>query len=330
MVTYFNYTIQRAGKMKEIDGGKLSKVRETYRSLCEIFSIPLSIQRVKERMARRVLEKVPINAVDEWGRTLLILACLDNKQDIVGFLLESYSEVISLDRCDRKGNTALHYACMGGRKPLIAKLMTEMINKGVTIKKVNKEGMTAGDLALRNSNIDAAEIIIKELYGNRLGGKFAVPNLFITEKHHAFNDQSLKHNPARKIGLPSIWNAKCHESFKEVGSYPPTVIPKFDPRKTSKAICSRLLALRSIQDTVAYRQGFPLISGPKKDDSTRRESSSSRYRTLSPIVPQTGVESRRGSLYRGSIVISITAEESAGSSSKTIHTRKFHNMNKPK
>ena len=340
MVTYLDNTSQRARKMNKIDGGKFSLVMEAYRSLCEIFSAPLSIRKVKGRMARRMLEKIAINAEDEQGRTLLILACLDNKEDIVRFLLESYSEVISFDQCDKKGNTALHYACLGGRKSLIAKLITAMINRGVNIKRANQEGLTAVDLALRNGNFHVAEIIIKELYANRLDSTFledpvcrcnyTVPNLFITDKHHSLDNQSLECNPAQGIAFPSILRAKSHGSFKEVGGYSPTVVPKFDARKSSKAMCSHLLTLRSMQETAAYRQGFPLVNSHKKGDPIRIKPFSSRYRTLSPIPSQTGVRSRRGSTYMGSIAINIKPEESTCSTDKTLYARRSQNATKMK
>ena len=317
----------------------IPRVWKTYKSLREIFNTPLFAPRVQENMARKIVKKALLNSVDEQGRTLLMLACLDNKQDIVVFLLENYDEQINVDTIDRIGNTALHYACLGARTTLISKLLAKMRNKGINIKKVNQEGLTAVDVALKNGNIDAAEVVKKELDANHVYSLYmadprcphnrVLPDLVTTAKQRTMGDQGLEYTQTRGAMLPPIPGAKSNEPIQEEVD-PPMLISKPDPHKNSKAICSYLLSLRSMQDTISYRQGFPLIKDKEEHVVSRTGSCTSRCRTAVSSASQTGEESRQGSSHRGSTAI-IPNPESVCSSHKTLRTpKKFNSINSMK
>ena len=312
-------------------------VGETFKLLCDVFNGPLTIPKVKGRLARKATERVPINAKDERGRTLLILACINNKQDLVCFLLENYGQEISVGESDKEGNTSLHYACFGGRQSLIAKLTSEMVKRGIDIKTKNQEGLTAVEMALKNNNICAAEVVVRELHANFVDAanvedlvcqhKSRFPNLFITGEQESLKEWSSDGNHTQTIGLPSISRAKSHPSCRETTRHSTMLTPRCDTRRSSKSMCSHLFALRSMQDTAAYRQGFPLVKDAEKHDLSARESCSTSYRTASPLASQTGIESRRGSSRKRATTMNIKPG-SACHSLKALRTKKSHSIPK--
>ena len=310
-------------------------VGETFKVLCDVFNAPLSIPKVKGRLARKVTERIPINTTDEQGRTLLILACINNKQDLVCFLLENYGQEIRVGERDKEGNTALHYACLVGRQSLIAKLTSEMVRKGIDIKTKNQEGLTAVEMALKNNNICAAEVVVRELHANFAGAvnvedlvdqhKFRFPSLFITGEQQSLKEWSSDGNHTQTIGLPSISRPKSHQPCQETTRHSAMQTPRYDTRKSSLRMCSHLLALRSMQDTAAYRQGFPLVKDAEKHDVSARESCSTSYRTASPLA--TGIELRRGSSRKRSTTMNVKPG-SACHSLKALRTKKSHSIPK--
>jgi len=95
-----------------------------------------------------MLESFPSCAAlrDGRGRTFLHVAAEKNKWDIVGYASRSHHpEVRSvLNMQDNNGNTALHLAVKGGNQWVFRYLFR---NRGVRLDLLNKDGLTAIDLA---------------------------------------------------------------------------------------------------------------------------------------------------------------------------------------
>lgn len=309
---------------RQEDEKKFPCVNETYKSLCETFNIPIYVPRVRRRLATKIAKRIPINSVDAKGRTLLICACAENKQDIAFFLLDNYEEDIGVGNCDAKGNTALHYACMSGRPSLVARLTLEMVKRRVDLKRANKQGHTPVDTALRYGNAYAADIVIQEVSATRLDVLFTEEdsmlsyeqppfnaNLFVTEEPTVYDEECIE-----AVTLPKIGRAKRGIPTQTRREESP--IPSFDPRKSSKVMCSHLLYLRAMQESCTYRSGFPdkganrsphiNITEPKRD----RNSVSSLSTLQKDARPRT---SNSLSVFEG------IKPESINSSTRRIRTR---------
>ena len=178
------------------------------------------------------------------------------------------------------------------------------------MKKTNKQGKTAVDIALQYGNAYAADIVIRELSATRLDSllledpelmsNLLFPkNLFITEDQCTFGDENTEDENPNVIVLPSVGKSRSRKSCQDRFRHSQSPIPKFDPRRSSKIMCSYLLQLRSMQETGTYRQGFPLID-MKRNPSINVDSDCTSNGTASPSTLQVEVRPRRGSSRRGS------------------------------
>ena len=79
---------------------------------------------------------VGLDAVDGLGRTLLIVAVLNNKIELVEFLLENV-ELFDIDAAAQSGNTALHIAANAGSFELVSLLLDAGANPRAVNKQVN-------------------------------------------------------------------------------------------------------------------------------------------------------------------------------------------------
>lgn len=93
-----------------------------------------------------LLNQVPVNSIDLAGNTGIHWACRGGHHDCLGRLLQLGNQV-KVDLENRLGDTPLHLAALKGSKACI-ELIKNFPNANIElIRKTNKEGKTAYDLA---------------------------------------------------------------------------------------------------------------------------------------------------------------------------------------
>ena len=278
---------------------------ETYKALKAVFNIPSTLPRVRERLARKVLNSEDASLVDSNGKTLLMLACIDNKLDIVNFLLDTYPRKLDIGKVDLKGNSALHYASVQGRPALVQRVSTAMAKHSIPARMKNKEGLTAADLALKHGNAYAADIIFRDMSTSRLelmlsegrssrsqaSDSCAVSiSEEITGFNEAFSPGPLSRETSFTLPLIRIPGNSTNEEERELDSLAPK--PHFETNMNSKIICSYLLELCAVQESSTYRRGYQqkwnsVIEEKTIPNITIKDSlSSENCRTPSPPTAQ--------------------------------------------
>eukprot|EP00795_Rhopilema_esculentum_P009618 gene9618-17377_t len=256
-------------KRTGLRGESQDSLAETYKALKAVFNIPSTLPRVRERLARKVLDSKDASLVDSNGKTLLMLACIDNKLDIVNFLLDTYPRKIDMGKVDLKGNSALHYASVQGRPALVQRVSTAMAKRSIPTGMKNKEGLTAADLALKHGNAYAADIIIRDMSSSRLelmlsegrssrsqasDSRAVSISEGITGFDEAFFSEPLSRETSFTLPLIRIPEKSTNEEERELDS--PAPKPHFETNMNSKIICSYLLELCAVQESSTYRRGF--------------------------------------------------------------------------
>ena len=134
--------------------------QKMYQSIVQTFSIPKSIITTRVKELKKIITDV--NTSDADGKTLLIKACIDNRQDIVCYLLDEFSKDLKINKVDNKGNTALHYACRLGRPSIVQKLIIAMRAPVLDLSMQNDKGLTPLDVAMGIGSQSSVEIIVEE------------------------------------------------------------------------------------------------------------------------------------------------------------------------
>ena len=94
-----------------------------------------------------------VDAKDIYGRTVLMVAVINNRTDVARLLIDKGANVNAKDN-DR--NTALMHAAWGGRTD-VARLL---IDKGANVNAKNKGGATALMNAARNGNTEIVKLLV--------------------------------------------------------------------------------------------------------------------------------------------------------------------------
>ena len=113
-----------------------------------------------------------VNLMDKFERTVLMYACATRNV----FLLRELTEYIELDlnKRDKDGNTCLMYAAIEGDVEVMKLILQPFEMYGITLDMRNKQGFTAYLLALKNGNVECAQL---------LQDKGASTNIFDSENY---------------------------------------------------------------------------------------------------------------------------------------------------
>ena len=117
-----------------------------------------------------------VNIVDEYGRTALICACLNNKIEVVKLLLNANTDV---NIVAEDGRSALMWACAYGRTEIV-KLLLE-VNADVNF--VDEDGYTALMISCYNNNIEAVKLLLEANADVNIVNKDGMTALKIAEKY---------------------------------------------------------------------------------------------------------------------------------------------------
>ena len=99
---------------------------------------------------------------DKHGRNALCWACWKGNTSLVETLLDAHPDVCHYDmrQTDNKGNTALHYAALGGNKLIVKVMIESFIALNVALNPLNKRGETPVNVALKHGHIDGARVFV--------------------------------------------------------------------------------------------------------------------------------------------------------------------------
>ncbi|OZJ02264.1 hypothetical protein BZG36_04694 [Bifiguratus adelaidae] len=100
-----------------------------------------------------------IHAVNQEGKTVLLVAARKGNNDLINYLLDLGSDV---DHTDDEGNTALHYASAWGN----IQCMETLVYRGCNVSLKNHSGWTALDYAFSNQVASIFKEIIKHQHSD--------------------------------------------------------------------------------------------------------------------------------------------------------------------
>ena len=141
---------------EEINGGD-KKLQTPLMKTC---LIPDKMRRTRLVLATKLLKMgADVNASDKGGRTVLMIACMHKRDDIVDLLLSKCVLDLDLNKKDNFDNIALHYSCRAGNEYVVQKLVQLMSKFRLDLFPRNAEGRTPIDEALKNKNLGCAKII---------------------------------------------------------------------------------------------------------------------------------------------------------------------------
>ena len=96
-------------------------------------------------------------ALDAFGRSLVMYACATRNKDLLERLLE-YTDS-DINHTDKDGNTCLMYAAIEGDTRVLTRVKDTLRQYGISIDVRNKRGFTAYLLALKYGNVECANIL---------------------------------------------------------------------------------------------------------------------------------------------------------------------------
>jgi ankyrin repeat protein len=102
-----------------------------------VFLLHAAIKKHSLSEFKKLMEKEPMDKVDEEGRTILHLAAKEAQVDIVKLILKK-KNWLNFDQQDREGFTALHYAIMAGD----IKTFEILLKAGASTRAVTRTGST--------------------------------------------------------------------------------------------------------------------------------------------------------------------------------------------
>eukprot|EP00112_Aurelia_sp_Birch-Aquarium-sp1_P016712 Seg381.29 transcript_id=Seg381.29/GoldUCD/mRNA.D3Y31 product="Ankyrin repeat domain-containing protein 63" protein_id=Seg381.29/GoldUCD/D3Y31 len=127
-----------------------------------------------------------VDLMDKFKRTMLMYACATRNK----FLLHKLIECIDTDlnKMDKDGNTCLMYAAIEGNAGVMKLMLQPFEMYGISLDVRNKRGFTAYLLALKNGNVECAQI---------LQNKGASTNIFDSENYWGGKEWLSSHNNNR-------------------------------------------------------------------------------------------------------------------------------------
>ncbi len=266
----------RKPKGNETPDNNLRMEHKIYDYLVQIFKLPGKLSKFRTKEAKKIISNSKlVNAKDADGFTLLMKACIDNKLDIVSFLIDEFPMELAINERDITGNTALHYACKNSRPAVVKRLIERMRQFKLDINLPNDAGKTPIDFALGNGNQRNADIIIEA--GLSTGFNFLKHRAAtfreiqyyhrLSEITNGVQRQSMdltkideEDDNEKTIHLPPISTAS-RESRIDSGYHGNNLRwPPLEKEISSKVACSKLLRIRSMQESSSYRESFPLLT----------------------------------------------------------------------
>ena len=229
-----------------------------------------------------------VNLIDKFKRTVLMYACATRNT----FLLRELTEYVETDlnKTDKDGNTCLMYAAIEGDVEVMKLILRPFEMYGITLDVRNQRGFTAYLLALKNGNVECAQL---------LQNKGASTNIFDSENHwggkewlashyknrlHRESLQSGHHVRSKSENLQRREDSHSHGLLQRPRSMPPLLdYSNNQETHNSQVRCQSKFSRRSKPSSAASSLGTRSVDHRSRESETQMAA-----KTLKSPRPGTG------------------------------------------
>jgi ankyrin len=119
------------------------------------------ISGINDIVAYVLMERLLLKSLNFQQDTLFIVACKNNKLNILEYLLTHYSDTIDLNATDHQRRTGLMHACMKGYLPIVQYLL-ENYSHSIDLNARDSQGFSAIMLACESGHLPIVEYVLND------------------------------------------------------------------------------------------------------------------------------------------------------------------------